>query len=223
MIVRLQPLLLYHRGAGVPGLGSLTIPLVTLFAVPLTVLSLPSLLGILLLIGIVVSNAILLVGFASKARDRNDGAMIEADRTCPRPILMAMLATSTFLALLVIPVGCSLLKGARGRRRRGMSGRSSKASGLKDSDERADNFVWSKTMQKVVWTSTQDACIIKGYSRGWGPRSVSAGGGGSGGETLIGRSEIYLKAAYKGSERCSTPPVVRIGALCSLEEEKDES
>ena len=63
--------------------GSLRVPLVILLAVPLTTvgvfgalyltntaISVPSLLGILLLIGIVVSNAILLVDFAIKAQDR---------------------------------------------------------------------------------------------------------------------------------------------------------
>ncbi|MDP8901727.1 MAG: efflux RND transporter permease subunit, partial [Actinomycetota bacterium] len=67
--------------------GSLAVPLVILLAVPLTTagafgtllltntaLSLPSLLGILLLIGIVVSNAILLVDFATKARARHEDA-----------------------------------------------------------------------------------------------------------------------------------------------------
>ena len=147
--------------------GSLAVPLVILLAVPLTTagafgtllltntaLSLPSLLGILLLIGIVVSNAILLVDFATKARARHEGAegaIIEAGRARLRPILMTALATifallplalglagggnqlissslaltvigglttSTFLTLLVVPVGYSLLKGDRRRRKK---------------------------------------------------------------------------------------------------------
>ncbi len=147
--------------------GSLAVPLVILLAVPLTTagafgtllltntaLSLPSLLGILLLIGIVVSNAILLVDFATKARTRHkdaEGAIIEAGRARLRPILMTALATifallplalglagggsqlissslaltvigglttSTFLTLLVVPVGYSLLKGDRRRRKK---------------------------------------------------------------------------------------------------------
>ncbi len=147
--------------------GSLAVPLVILLAVPLTTagafgtllltntaLSLPSLLGILLLIGIVVSNAILLVDFATKARGRHEdaeGAIIEAGRARLRPILMTALATifallplalglagggsqlissslaltvigglttSTFLTLLVVPVGYSLLEGGRGRRKK---------------------------------------------------------------------------------------------------------
>jgi HAE1 family hydrophobic/amphiphilic exporter-1 len=145
--------------------GSILVPLVILLAVPLTTvgafgallltdtaLSLPSLLGVLLLIGIVVSNAILLVDFAIKARDTYetpDEAIIAAGRARLRPILMTAfatifallplalglagggsglissslaitviggLATSTFLTLLVVPVGYSLL--ASGRRRR---------------------------------------------------------------------------------------------------------
>ena len=147
--------------------GSLTVPLVILLAVPLTTagafgtllltntpLSLPALLGILLLIGIVVSNAILLVDFATKARRRHEdanGAIIEAGRARLRPILMTALATifallplalglagggsqlvssslaltvigglatSTFLTLLVVPAGYSLLEGFRGRRKK---------------------------------------------------------------------------------------------------------
>jgi hydrophobic/amphiphilic exporter-1 (mainly G- bacteria), HAE1 family len=144
--------------------GSLRVPLVILLAVPLTTvgafgallltntaISVPSLLGILLLIGIVVSNAILLVDFASKAQERYetpDEAILAAGRARLRPILMTAFATifallplalglscggnslissslaitvegglvtSTFLTLLVVPVGYFLLK--RGRRR----------------------------------------------------------------------------------------------------------
>ncbi len=147
--------------------GSLAVPLVILLAVPLTTagafgtllltntaLSLPALLGILLLIGIVVSNAILLIDFATKARGRHedaDSAVIEAGRARLRPILMTALATifallplalgfagggsqlissslaltvigglltSTFLTLLVVPVGYSLLEGFQGRRKK---------------------------------------------------------------------------------------------------------
>jgi hydrophobic/amphiphilic exporter-1 (mainly G- bacteria), HAE1 family len=143
---------------------SLVVPLIILLAVPLTTvgafgallltdtaLSVPALLGVLLLIGIVVSNAILLVDFIQNARDRYetlDEAVVEAGRTRLRPILMTALATifallplafgvgggsglissslaipvigglatSTFLTLLVVPVGYSLLGG---RKRKG--------------------------------------------------------------------------------------------------------
>jgi len=146
--------------------GSLVTPLIILLAVPLTTagafgallvtgtaLSLPALLGVLLLIGIVVSNAILLVDFAQSARDRHDtvdGAVYEAGRARLRPILMTALATifalvplafgfggggsalissslaipvigglvtSTFLTLLVVPVGYSLVKGGLRRKK----------------------------------------------------------------------------------------------------------
>lgn len=145
--------------------GSLRVPLVILLAVPLTTvgafgalfltntaISVPSLLGILLLIGIVVSNAILLVDFATRAQDHYetaDEAILEAGRARLRPILMTAfatifallplalglsgggnglissslaitvvggLATSTFMTLLVVPVGYSLVK--RGRKHR---------------------------------------------------------------------------------------------------------
>ena len=146
--------------------SSLVTPLIILLAVPLTTagafgallvtgtaLSLPALLGVLLLIGIVVSNAILLVDFAQSARDRHDtvdGAVYEAGRARLRPILMTALATifalvplafgfggggsalissslaipvigglitSTFLTLLVVPVGYSLVMGGRRRKK----------------------------------------------------------------------------------------------------------
>lgn len=148
--------------------GSVIVPLVILLAVPLTTvgafgalyltdtaISLPSLLGILLLIGIVVSNAILLVDFAIKARDdyeTSDEALVAAGQARLRPILMTALATifalaplglglagggsslissslaitvigglttSTFLTLLVVPVGYSLLKGDRRHKKKG--------------------------------------------------------------------------------------------------------
>jgi HAE1 family hydrophobic/amphiphilic exporter-1 len=148
--------------------GSLLVPLVILLAVPLTTvgafgalyltntaISVPSLLGILLLIGIVVSNAILLVDFAVKAQARyetSDEAILAAGRARLRPILMTAfatifalmplalglsgggnglissslaitvvggLATSTFLTLLVVPVGYSFLKS--GLRRKGQA------------------------------------------------------------------------------------------------------
>ena len=147
--------------------GSLLIPLVILPAVPLTtvgafgalyltntVLSVPSLLGILLLIGVVVSNAILLVDFAIKARVRYetpDEAVLAAGQARLRPILMTAfatvfallplalglsgggnelissslaitvvggLATSTFLTLLVVPAGYSLLKSGLRRKKK---------------------------------------------------------------------------------------------------------
>jgi hydrophobic/amphiphilic exporter-1 (mainly G- bacteria), HAE1 family len=147
--------------------GSLLVPLVILLAVPLTTvgafgalyltntaISVPSLLGVLLLIGIVVSNAILLLDFAVKAQDHyetSDEAILAAGRARLRPILMTIfatifalmplalglsgggnglissslaitvvggVATSTFLTLLVVPVGYSLLRSSRRRKRK---------------------------------------------------------------------------------------------------------
>ena len=142
---------------------SLLIPLVILLAIPLTsvgafgallltgtALSVPALLGVLLLIGIVVANAILLIDFVINAENEHeslDEAIVEAGRARLRPILMTALVTigaltplalgigggstlissslaipvigglttSTFLTLLVVPVGYSVLEGARNR------------------------------------------------------------------------------------------------------------
>ena len=69
-------------------------------------LSLQSLLGLLLLIGIIFANAILLVDFATKARDDYDDldeAVVVAGRTRLRPILMTALAT--VFALLPLALG----------------------------------------------------------------------------------------------------------------------
>ncbi len=144
---------------------SLLTPLVILLSIPLTsagafgallltgtALSVPALLGVLLLIGIVVANAILLIDFVINAQDEHetmDEAIVEAGRARLRPILMTALvtmgalfplalgfgggstlissslaipvigglATSTFLTLLVVPVGYSVLEGARSRLR----------------------------------------------------------------------------------------------------------
>jgi HAE1 family hydrophobic/amphiphilic exporter-1 len=110
---------------------------------------------VLLLIGIVVSNSILLIDFVVKSRDQHEDAteaIVEAGQARLRPILMTALVTifallplalgvgggavlisnslaipvigglltSTFLTLLVVPVGYSVLESARdgiGRRR----------------------------------------------------------------------------------------------------------
>jgi HAE1 family hydrophobic/amphiphilic exporter-1 len=101
--------------------GSLVVPLIILLAVPLTTvgafgallvtdtaLSVPALLGVLLLIGIVVSNAILLVDFIQGARDRHESteeAIVEAGRARLRPILMTALATIFALVPLAFGIG----------------------------------------------------------------------------------------------------------------------
>ncbi|WP_119065793.1 efflux RND transporter permease subunit [Rubrobacter indicoceani] len=100
---------------------SLVVPLVILLAVPLTTvgafgallvtgttLSVPSLLGVLLLIGIVVANAILLVDFVINAGRESatlDEAIVEAGRARLRPILMTALATIFALVPLALGLG----------------------------------------------------------------------------------------------------------------------
>ena len=98
----------------VASFGSLTTPFVILFSLPLAIigvilsllvtgktLGLPSLIGVLMLIGIVVTNAIVLLEFVIELR-HNRGlslrdALIEGGKTRLRPILMT--ATATILAL----------------------------------------------------------------------------------------------------------------------------
>ncbi|MGB3681977.1 MAG: efflux RND transporter permease subunit, partial [Rubrobacteraceae bacterium] len=100
---------------------SLLTPLVILLAIPLTsvgafgallvtgtALSVPALLGVLLLIGIVVANAILLIDFVINAEDEHetmDDAIIEAGRARLRPILMTALVTIGALTPLALGIG----------------------------------------------------------------------------------------------------------------------
>jgi len=93
---------------------SLVQPFVIMFTVPLAVvgvvvalrtagvtLSVPSFIGIIMLAGIVVNNAIVLIDFVNQLRRRGlgrDEAVLTAARTRLRPILMT--ATTTALALL---------------------------------------------------------------------------------------------------------------------------
>ena len=101
--------------------SSLVVPLVILLAVPLTTigafgallltntsLSVPALLGVLLLIGIVVANSILLIDFVINARERHDSveeAIVEAGRARLRPILMTALVTIFALTPLALGIG----------------------------------------------------------------------------------------------------------------------
>ena len=100
-------------------LGSLKIPFIVVLSMPLAVvgalialvltdrsLSLPALMGFLLLIGIVVTNAIVLLTFVQQLRQAGHApldAVITAGRTRVRPILMT--AFTTILAL--IPLSMS--------------------------------------------------------------------------------------------------------------------
>ena len=100
-------------------LGSLKIPFIIVLSLPLAVvgaltalvitdrsLSLPALMGFLLLVGIVVTNAIVLLTFVQQLRQRGEPpleAVVSAARTRLRPILMT--AFTTILAL--IPLSLS--------------------------------------------------------------------------------------------------------------------
>ncbi len=101
--------------------GSLGVPVVILVALPLasigalilmaltaTPLGLPSLMGLLMLIGIVVSNSILLVDFIRQSQRTGipvADAIIQAGTTRTRPILMT--AVVTIAALLPLALGLS--------------------------------------------------------------------------------------------------------------------
>jgi multidrug efflux pump subunit AcrB len=100
---------------------SLVDPFVIIFSVPLgvggvflmlyftgTALSVNSFMGIIMMVGIVVSNGVLLVDFANVLRRRGQPlrqATIEAARTRLRPILMTTIATIVGLAPMALGVG----------------------------------------------------------------------------------------------------------------------
>ena len=102
-------------------MGSLRDPFIVVLSMPLAIvgamvaltvtgraLSLPSMMGFLFLIGIVVTNAIVLLTFAAQLREQGysvlDG-IIESGRTRLRPILMT--ACTTILALVPLAFGDS--------------------------------------------------------------------------------------------------------------------
>jgi multidrug efflux pump subunit AcrB len=100
---------------------SLLDPLVIMFSVPMgisgvllmlwatgTPLSVNSFMGIIMMVGIVVSNGVLLVDFANTLRARGKPlleATVEAGRTRLRPILMTTIATLAALAPMAIGIG----------------------------------------------------------------------------------------------------------------------
>jgi multidrug efflux pump subunit AcrB len=99
--------------------GSLLHPFVIMFSVPLgligvvwilyatgTTLSIISFIGVIMMVGIVVSNAILLVEYTNQLRDRGMGlyeAVALAGKTRLRPIMMTSL--TTVLGLLPLALG----------------------------------------------------------------------------------------------------------------------
>jgi multidrug efflux pump subunit AcrB len=100
---------------------SLIDPLVIMFSVPLgvtgvflalfltgTTLSVNSFMGIIMMVGIVVSNGVLLVDFANVLRARGTpllDATVEAGRTRLRPILMTTVATIVGLVPMALGIG----------------------------------------------------------------------------------------------------------------------
>ena len=100
---------------------SLIDPLVVMFSVPLgvsgvfialhltgTKLSVNSFMGIIMMVGIVVSNGVLLVDFTNTLRRRGKDmaeAVIEAGRTRLRPILMTTIATVLGLLPMALGIG----------------------------------------------------------------------------------------------------------------------
>jgi multidrug efflux pump subunit AcrB len=100
---------------------SLVDPLVIMFSVPLgitgvfamlyvtnTTLSVNSAMGIIMMVGIVVSNGVLLVDFANVLRARGKSlkeATVEAARTRLRPILMTTIATVFGLLPMALGIG----------------------------------------------------------------------------------------------------------------------
>lgn len=105
-------------------MGSLLSPFVIMFSLPLApigalaalavtgrALGLPSLLGLLMLVGIVVTNAIVLIDFVNRLRSRGysvQEALMEGGRLRLRPVLMT--AVTTVLAL--IPMSLGFTEGA---------------------------------------------------------------------------------------------------------------
>jgi HAE1 family hydrophobic/amphiphilic exporter-1 len=109
----------------VASLGSLVNPLIILFSLPFVSIGsflallvtgrdmgLPALMGLLMLIGIVVTNAIVLITFVEMLRKRGlstRDALIEGGRSRVRPILMTALATIFALVPLALGLGRGLI------------------------------------------------------------------------------------------------------------------
>src|SRR5690625_1152165 len=104
--------------------GSLLVPLIVMLALPFAAigafpalmltgrpLGLPALIGLLMLVGIVITNAIVLLKFVQQLRETGhsiDEALVEATQVRVRPVLMT--ALTTIFAL--VPLGLGLSEGA---------------------------------------------------------------------------------------------------------------
>ena len=105
----------------VASLGSLRDPFIIVLSLPLAIvgalvalvvtdktLSLSAMMGLLLLIGVVVTNAIVLITYVEQLRDRGMGvyeALMEGGRTRVRPILMTAFTTTFALIPLAVSPG----------------------------------------------------------------------------------------------------------------------
>lgn len=113
-----------QRGTLLPVMGSLGAPFAIMFSLPLALvgavgalavthraLGLPALFGLLMLVGIVVSNGIVLIDFVQQLRRRGMSpreALLEGGRLRLRPVLMTAAATIVALA----PMSLGLTEGA---------------------------------------------------------------------------------------------------------------
>jgi HAE1 family hydrophobic/amphiphilic exporter-1 len=105
-------LVIFFRSVVTPFVILVSMPLaliggIAALLVTRSALGLPALLGVLMVFGIVVSNAILLIDFAERARETQPthDALLLAGATRLRPILMT--AVATVVALLPVAVGLS--------------------------------------------------------------------------------------------------------------------
>jgi len=105
-------LVIFFRSVVTPFVILVSMPLaliggIAALLVTRSALGLPALLGVLMVFGIVVSNAILLIDFAERAREAQPthDALLLAGATRLRPILMT--AVATVVALLPVAVGLS--------------------------------------------------------------------------------------------------------------------
>ncbi len=105
-------LVIFFRSVVTPFVILVSMPLALIGAIAALLithrsLGLPALLGVLMVFGIVVSNAILLVDFTERARETNStkDALLIAGSTRLRPIVMT--AVATVVALLPVAIGLS--------------------------------------------------------------------------------------------------------------------